>query len=132
MIGFPIGLAYHGYPMRHPVSNEDREEDDWQFFAEAIKAWRAWRVIDYDGVLVLRSITYQTNWLPRQEMIAQCVPDSLSLEKAQTSHAAPDLEHGCGIYSLKNREDALTWSEFSGKLGTTVYGTVSIWGHAFK
>lgn len=119
------------FPMAWPVSEEPRSNDDWKFYIEAIKSWRAWRVIELDGVLVLQSITFKSNWIPRQELIAECIP-SRACPAPKIRHAAPDIDHGCGIYSLKDKEDAVVWSkDYPTETETIVYGEVFIWGHVF-
>lgn len=120
-------------PMMHPIPVEEREKDEWEFFPQAFEAWRAWRIVELDGILLLQSVTHRTNWLPRQEFIAECLPikkDGVVIRKHV--HAAPDLEHGCGIYSLKSAEGAMMWANEYLRTDTRVYGKVSIWGTCFK
>jgi hypothetical protein len=112
------------------LANET-EEEDWNFYIEAMEAWRAWRVIELDSVLLLQSITYRTNWIPRQEMQATCVPSTSAFPKPVKPHLTPSIEHGCGIYSVKTRLDALRWRHFPSSLDTVVYGRASIWGNVF-
>ena len=124
----PTGKNMSDLPMKSPLGKDLREKDDWEFYAEAIQSWRAWRVIDFGGVLVLESITYKTTWIPRQEVIAEC----RNRVTRTTAHAAPDLDHSCGIYSLKSMEHAARWSGLPKDKDNVVYGRVSIWGHCFK
>lgn len=138
----PIAGAITSKPMQWP-NGAVVEEDDWEFFPEAMKSWRAWRVINHsvdeepdmltDGVLMLQSITYRTIWTPKQEMIAECVPMRLTADPATKSHthSSPDLKHGCGIYSVKTEEQALEWRKYR-PYDTVVWGKVSIWGHVYK
>jgi hypothetical protein len=119
-------------PLQFPVKDSPLEDDDWQFYVEPIQAFRAWRVIDWDGALVLQSITYKVNWVPRQKMIAECRPGAKKEKKEIHVHAAPDLNHGCGIYSLKSLDDAVKWSNWPPKTDTMVYGRVKVWGHCLN
>lgn len=119
-------------PMMWPYAQDDRSDDDWELYPEAIRAWRAWRVIDYEGVFLLRSITYNSDWIPRQEMIACCIPGPIPSKRPVTDHPAPDIDHGCGIYSLKEESDATIWMNHVSPAKAAVYGSVSIWGHVFK
>lgn len=126
------------------------EEDDWEFYPEAIKSWRSWLVVERplsenvngidqivrpeESVIMLRSITYQTLWTPRQEMIAQCVPLPTAGTAARPkphTHACPDISHGCGIYSVKTKEQALAWKSYR-QYDAVVWGQVNIWGHVYK
>jgi hypothetical protein len=104
----------------------------------AIKAWRSWRLIehilpDFTSVITLRSVTYTNEWLPRQEMIAECAPRALigSPKFKTTTHAVPDLNHGCGIYSVKTEAQALEWRQHIASQ-PCVWGEVNIWGHVYK
>lgn len=122
-------------PLRYPIPEEDQTEDKWQFYAEPFEAWRAWRIIDWDGVLVLQSITYKVNWIPRQEFIAECRENPSVKKKATTVHAAPDLNHQCGIYCLKDKEAAIVWAENAAtwsKADPVAYGRINIWGHTLN
>jgi hypothetical protein len=118
-------------PLQYPVKDHPLEDDEWQFYIEPMKAYRAWRVIDWDGVLALQSITYKVNWIPRQEMIAECRPKP-NRKPVVHVHAAPDLNHGCGIYSLKDLDDAVEWANWPPKTDTVVYGRVKVWGHCLN
>lgn len=122
-------------PMMAPLRELPREEKDWEFYAEPIESWRAWNVVSFDDVLLLQSITYRVNWMPKQEMIAQCIRRPESDLKVH-SHLAPDIEHGCGIYSVKHFGQALRWMNFGGsgdkKSSVRVMGKVFLWGHVFR
>lgn len=130
-------------PMQWP-NGAEVEEDDWEFFPEAIKSWRAWRVVNWqwnpeelgdNRVLMLQSITYRTMWTPKQEMIAECKPLKLVPEfptkSLNNAHACPDLNHGCGIYSVKTEAQALEWKNYRVH-DPVVWGQVNIWGHVYK
>ena len=116
-------------PMQHPHFLEYTEEDEWDYYGEAFQSWRAWRVLERDGVLVLQSVTYNCLWVPGQELIARCMPNA---KRRISCSFCPDLNHGCGIYSVKDPEDAIVWGKQRLASDTVVYGRVSIWGHCFK
>lgn len=118
-------------PMKSPIPESEQEDDNWQFYAEPLQAWRAWRIMIWDGILVLESITYKVPWIPRQEFVAECISDN-SLEHRISRHAPPDLDHGCGIHSLKSKDDAMLWMRLPAKMDTVAFGRVSIWGHCLK
>lgn len=107
------------------------ETEDWEFYAEALQAWRAWKVELWDEVLILRSITYKTRWIPKQELIAECRPLN-ETRIPKFPHLCPNLDHMCGIYSVKTLDDAHLWKKFPQNSVTAVYGQVSIWGNVFK
>ena len=131
-------------PMQWP-NGAELEKDDWEFFPEAIKSWRAWRITHHEvepdqgmdkNVILLQSITYRTVWIPKQEMIAECKPMALVTEDPtsipkQPVHSSPDLTHGCGIYSVKTEEQALEWRRYRFN-DPVVWGQVNIWGHVYK
>jgi len=117
--------------MMHPVTDEDRPDDQWSFYPEAIKSWRSWYVIDHDGVLVLRSITHDVVWIPRQELVAKCLKNRLNKHPSTTPgpHATPNIDHGCGIYSVKTKEQCSAWVDYANEYATTVYGEANVWGN---
>jgi hypothetical protein len=119
-------------PMQWPPPKSEHLEDDWQLFPEAFQAWRSWRVVEWDGELILQSITYKdTNWIPRQEVIAECRP-SLGGKVPEIPHPAPDPRHGCGLYSVKSQDSAAKWLNYVPTKQCGVFGRVSIWGHIFE
>jgi hypothetical protein len=133
MSPLPQGTKISKMPMAWhkdlPVEEMD-PDDDWEFFVEAFQAWKAWRVVEVDGVLLLESITYRCRWIPRQEMVASCHNKSTQTDIGP--HLTPNIRHGCGIYSVKEKEDAYQWFKWPSEQDTVVYGRVSIWGNIFK
>jgi hypothetical protein len=117
--------------MQWPLPPDEISEDNWQLVPEAFKAWRAWRVIDYHNILMLESITHRVLWMPRQEMIAECRTNHNGV-RPKIDHPAPDPEHGCGLYSVKNPDYAKIWQLYPKSTETVVWGSVSIWGHIFS
>lgn len=109
----------------------ERDEEDWKFYIEAIQAWRAWRVVELDGVILLQSITYRVNWIPRQEMVSEC-RNSRKSNRPHVSHLSPNINHGCGIYTVKEQRDAIQWRRYPSHTDTVVYGRASIWGNVFQ
>jgi len=122
----PLGPMQWGEEMQGQL-----EPDEWEFYAEAIQSWRAWRAVELDGVLLLQSITYRDiHWIPRQELVADCKKNDNY--KRDYPHCAPSIRHGCGIYSLKNAEDVNFWKNYPTPTDTIIYGRSSIWGNVFK
>jgi len=112
-----------------PSLLEETEDEDWGFYGEAIQAWKAWRVIELHGILLLQSLVHRANWIPRQEMVSECMNKS---NPNFRPHLSPNIRHGCGIYSVKQQDWALQWQRYPNIEDVVVYGRVSIWGNVFK
>lgn len=113
--------------MMHPVPEEQRSEDEWEFYAEALQAHRAWRVVLKDDVFLLKSLHYTPFWLPRTEFTADC----LNKDKYH-AEGSPNIDCGCGVYSVKDLDYAIEWAYGFKHDSFVIYGNVSIWGSIFK
>jgi hypothetical protein len=101
-----------------------------EFRAEAIVAWRAWKIVEDEGGVALSSIIYEAIWPYRRALVSGC--------KGGGCLAArwPMLEHSCGIHAVKSAAEAvrfpLSWEglRFSAPQVSEEYviGKVSLWG----
>lgn len=119
-------------PMLQPVARWERIQQEIELVPGVITAWRAWNIMEDSGVIVLRSITHNVIWTPKQELIARCRRTEYSHHSAFDLHKPPDLAHSCGIYSLKNEQDSLLWMNHQSGHRTKVWGRVKIWGRVIE
>lgn len=103
--------------------------DEAPDFAEALTAWRAWRVVRRDGQLFLCSVVQRTIWPARQTLRAKCLrrPSLLRRLRRQDEHGAPAQSCECGIYatSIEGVVNYLTGTPITG--AGRVFGMVSLW-----
>lgn len=103
--------------------------DEAPDFAEAIQAWRAWRVVRRDGRLRLCSVVQRTVWPARAALRAQCLrsPSLLQRIRRRDAHEAPRRLCECGIYGTSAEQvvDYLTQTPRTG--AGRVFGLVSLW-----
>lgn len=139
-----IGGQVTKLPMQTvPPADEFLDLEDIPFFVDPIVAWRAWGVCGVGACdcshrrgILLRSITHRVPWLRRKPTRAHCLncwkknPGS-SVRTASLHHSAPDMAHGCGIYSVKTIDDAMAWSNHGTKMFRVV-GEVLLWGKVFR
>lgn len=107
-------------------------------YAEALVAWRAWRVLDERHGHRLRSVVYPAIWAPGHELVAECECRSRSLSRPwryRRCELAPSTDCDCGIYGARKVTDAIEY------LGNTtgawdpsnaVIGRVSLWGEVME
>ena len=103
---------------------------DVRVYFEPIVAWRAWRV-DNEGRygLQLRSITYPVHWPFRKPIRAHCMTQIKGNKVVHPHSGAPHVAHGCGIYSVKEREHLARWAVGKILLAEAgIVGQVSLWG----
>jgi len=105
------------------------------FLVEPYRAYRIWTInFKKRKYPALQSITYRALWPPRQAFRSHCLiqwgktyrdqPEGGSL-----NHSAPNMEHRCGIYGVKEKDDLNAWSR--GR-SCVVIGEVLIWGKVFE
>jgi hypothetical protein len=105
---------------------------------DPVVAWRVWFVVPKNkdsGELRLRSFVYQELWEPGEAHVAICNnPSQPGALERPLPHDAPDDEHKCGIYAVKDREQvdhyfrepmykSGQWKEIY-----RVIGRVNLWG----
>jgi hypothetical protein len=96
-------------------------------YAEALAAWRVWRVVRDDEGLVLRSVVQSTCWPRREVLVAECLRRSLWFRRRR-AHPVADARCACGVYAARFDElgpylldDILVGSR-------RVVGEVALWG----
>ena len=96
---------------------------------EPITAWRAWEIYESKnrGVLI-RSVTWKMRWPPRKPVRAHCLSQIRGTIRAAPPHSAPDVEHRCGLYAVKNEEQARGWARTSANNRLRIVGKVQLWG----
>ena len=101
--------------------------------AEAVEAWRAWRVVRRDGSYQLRSVVKPTLWPRCEPLTAECLhaepwPRRV-LRRPPSRHDSPQPRCECGIYAadLARVDLYLTPSPLEPTVGR-VLGRVSLWG----
>ena len=98
-------------------------------FAEAIQAWRAWRVVSRDGLLLLCSIVQRTLWPASEVFRAECLrsPNFLQRLGRRSPHPAPGRTCECGIYGTTVQQVGHYLSETPRTGVGKVFGLVSLW-----
>jgi hypothetical protein len=107
------------------VSRSDQAPD----FAEPIQAWRVWRVVRRDGLLLLGSVIQRVAWPPRSPLRATCLrrPSLLTRLRRKERHEAPWDSCECGIYGTSIDRIAIYVSETPRTSVGRVFGVVSLW-----
>jgi hypothetical protein len=88
---------------------------------EAIRGWRAWRVVEKDGQVRLMSISNRTVWPPHRCLEATC----------EKGHPVPRKGCSCGIYAA-NTEQRLAQLGYAIQAVKLAFGTVSLWGEVVE
>jgi hypothetical protein len=106
-------------------------------YIEPIVGWRTWLVVREGEGFRLRSVVYDTLWIPRNELVASCLHRAFSFPwRRRAGHVAPARGCGCGIYAAREAEEAACYLEGRGwedPLGVRrVIGTVSLWGRVVE
>lgn len=124
----------NGMPMATPIPVQERE--DMEMFIDPFQAWRAWSVhVDTEKSKIrLQSITYKLYWPPEVPFRARCMRRSLSPSPTlpEKHEGCPDVNHGCGIHGLKDREDAMLWMNYGGQQQLRCIGEIKMWGLVFR
>jgi hypothetical protein len=112
------------------VSAESVEAPD---FAEAIEAWRVWRVVGGGDGHRLGSVIKPTLWPAGAPLVAECLKTSRLTEWFQRrrgrSHDSPDRACECGIYAAWLPEIHQYLNETPQQHSVArVLGEVSLWG----
>lgn len=103
-------------------------------YAEAVEAWRVWRVAMHHGHVVLQSLFAGAVWEPRAPLVASCTGGHRSLwrpwRKKPNDHPAPELDCRCGIYGVQSVAAARSYLESPPLLSRDdrVIGRVALWG----
>src|SRR5690242_8713747 len=82
---------------------------------EEVEGWRAWSVVERDGVFVLSSLTRAETWEPGRPFVATC---------ARTQHDAPGARCSCGVYAAADSDELARL----GRIAGAALGQVSLWG----
>jgi hypothetical protein len=106
-------------------------------YIEPIVGWRSWLVVREGEGFRLRSVVYDTPWLPHHELIARCLHRRFSFRwRRRCEHVPPARGCGCGIYAARGAEEAASYLEggsWADALGVhRVIGTVSLWGRVVE
>lgn len=105
-------------------------------FAEPFLAWRAWRVVMVDEEPRLQSVVWDSMWLPREHMKAECVR---LRGEAEPGHESPDESCKCGIYGSTDIDHLRSYVHETKKnhphappvpvpSENRVFGLVALWG----
>lgn len=126
-----------GLPMQSPQKEVDLSDIEIPLFIEPFKAWRCWTVSVESNIIRLKSITHKVKWPYRKPMRAHCIyqwrkrrlhPEDIRYNGIYNSHSAPNLKHGCGIYSTREKRDTNLWVVNSAQTQLRVIGEVKLWG----
>jgi hypothetical protein len=106
-----------------------KESDSAPDFAEAIQAWRAWRVVSRGGFLLLCSVVQKTLWPPNEVFRAECLrtPTMLQRLRRRHLHEAPGRWCECGIYGTSIHQVGHYLTEAPRTGVGRVFGSVSLW-----
>ena len=123
-------------------------------YAGTIEGWRLWIAARHEvkyfdnakdarkklrGPYLLRSVTAEDMWRPRQPMVADCniTPGyRFDLTHGDEDHAFPDSECKCGIYAVQSLEKLMemydgvsrAYFRFDMERHVAVVGKVKLWG----
>lgn len=107
-------------------------QEEIPFLIDPYRAYRIWEVrVDYD-IPTLSSITYKSNWPHREVFKSECMTQirwASSKQPFDNPHPAPDKDHKCGIYSVKNKAGLANWTRGKKHI---VMGVVLCWGRVFE
>jgi hypothetical protein len=97
-------------------------------YAEPLRAWRVWRVVERERELFLGSVVKPTVWPVRRALEAVCLRSAFRVPWRR-AHDAPQETCDCGIYgsSLERAADYARQPLPLRALGWAV-GLVSLWG----
>lgn len=106
-------------------------------YIEPTVGWRTWLVVPEGDAFRLRSVVYDTLWLPRRELVARCLHRAFSIPwRRRSGHVPPARNCGCGIYAAREPEEAVSYldgrSWADGLSVHRVIGTVSLWGRVVE
>ncbi len=104
-------------------------------YVEPTVGWRAWEVVESDGVLQLSSLRYAGIWEPGTEVAATCRRSLAYLPWGRMPiHTAPASDCVCGIYGAVKVEHArpFLWVAGSEAAAYRVVGRVSLWGRVVQ
>jgi hypothetical protein len=98
-------------------------------FAEAIRAWRVWRVVRRNGLLMLCSAVQRTVWPASEVFQAQCLsaPGWWQRLRRCEAHPAPREACECGIYATSIERIGYYLTETPRTGVGRVFGLVSLW-----
>jgi len=104
------------------------------FLVEPIIAHKVWTIgFNKKGFPVLRSLTYKIRWPYKKPLRSHCMAQwTNSYRKAlytMIKHSAPNMQHKCGIYSLKEMKGIDYWTT---SRTNAIYGTIALWGKVFE
>jgi hypothetical protein len=102
-------------------------------FVEPFVGWRVWVVCEECDTFRLRSVVYDTTWLPRQELVADCLRSpSLLRRRCRAPHEPPFDRCQCGIYGASEPQILAHYLDgyhrFELGVFPRVFGLVSLWG----
>jgi hypothetical protein len=104
-------------------------------YAEAIEAWRVWRIVSVDGELGLSSVVQSTIWPAGRSFVAECLrrrtlPERL---RRRARHEAPHADCECGIYAGGPSEIRRYLTEpLARSTLARVFGRVALWGQVVE
>jgi hypothetical protein len=106
-------------------------------YIEPVVGWRSWLVVREGEDFRLRSVLYETLWLPRKELVARCLHRRLTIPwRKRVEHAPPAERCPCGIYAAREPDHALAYIDGRGwaDAGSVhrVIGRVSLWGRVVE
>jgi hypothetical protein len=101
-------------------------------YAEAVTAWRVWRIVLRGDGYRLASVVHSTVWPTDDALEAVCARQTLLprfLRRTRRPHQVPDAGCECGIYGtdLERLGPYVVEEPFGGSSGRAV-GRVSLWG----
>jgi hypothetical protein len=99
-------------------------------YIEPVVAWRMWRVVERDGVVMLRSLFQDADWPALEPLVARCtVPRLVPWRWVRERHPAPTVNCTCGIYAAPWEVIAPEVKRVMGsRRPKIVVGQVSLWG----
>lgn len=99
-------------------------------FAEALSAWRLWRLVRKDGQWSLASVVQKTLWPAGEEVTADCLARRSLLDRIRKRprHSAPEPGCCCGVYATDLERVCRYLADMSVWRASFALGRVALWG----
>lgn len=126
----------HPQAMQHPVKGREKLVDA-EMYIDPFIGWRCWAIKVNAEAIWLESITYKAKWIAEERMEAGCITMTGG-KNEESDHDSPNVDCGCGIYSVASKEQALGWLNqywmaiYQNPTTFRCIGTAKLWGKVIR